>query len=68
MADVIDTMFGWMMEIFSWIIEKLVKLAVWLLKVAMAGIIALVSLVFRKKRSGSAGQEACPDEQHDNAG
>ncbi len=47
--DIIDVMFGWFVDIFSWIIDKLIKLCTWVIKVVFLGIIALFKSIFSKK-------------------
>ena len=49
MADVIDTMFGWLVDIFGWILDKFLKLCGWLIKLLVSGIVALFGLIFKKK-------------------
>ncbi len=51
MADVVDTMFGWLLEIFEWIFKALLKVCGWILKLLWLGIKSLFSLIFGKKES-----------------
>lgn len=51
MADVIDTMFGWFLEIVEWLFEAFLKVCGWILKLLWLGIKALFGLIvglFRK--------------------
>ena len=58
MADIVDTMFGWLVDIFGWILEKLLKLCGWILKLIWSGIVGLFKLIFKKKETTiSSGQD-----------
>lgn len=41
MADIVDTMFGWIVDIFAWIIDKTIMLIGWIIKVLFKGIVSL---------------------------
>lgn len=51
MADVVDTMFGWLLEIFEWLIKAFLKVCGWILKLFWIGIKSILGLIvglFRK--------------------
>lgn len=49
MADVIDTMFGWFLEILEWLLKAFLKVCGWILKLLWIGIKSLFGLIFGKK-------------------
>lgn len=51
MSDVVDTMFGWLLEIFGWVFKMIAKIAVWLVKLLFSGIKALFGLIFKKNNT-----------------
>lgn len=59
MADVVDTMFGWFLEILEWLFKAFLKVCGWILKLLWIGIKALFGLIvglFRKDNGDTAGQ------------
>ncbi len=52
MADVVDTMFGWLVDILGWVFDKFLKLCGWLIKLIVAGFVSLFRLIFKKNDSG----------------
>lgn len=58
MADVVDTMFGWFLEILEWLFKAFLKVCGWFFKLLWIGIKALFGLIvglFRKDNSDVAG-------------
>ena len=53
MADVVDTMFGWLVDIFGWIFEKILQLIGWLIKVVFKGIASLFKAIVHAFKSPS---------------
>jgi len=49
MADVVDVMFGWFVDLIGWLFEKILQLIGWLIKMLFGGIKALWNLIFRRK-------------------
>lgn len=59
MADVVDTMFGWFLEIVEWLFKAFLKVCGWILKLLWLGIKALFGLIvglFRKDGGNEIGQ------------
>lgn len=59
MADVVDSMFGWFLEILEWLFKAFLKVCGWILKLLWIGIKALFGLIvglFRKDNGDTAGQ------------
>lgn len=54
MADVVDTMFGWLLEIFEWVFKATLKVCGWILKLLWLGIKALFGLIFSKNKEDTA--------------
>lgn len=51
MADVVDTMFGWMIDLFSWLFTAFFKVCGWIIKLLWVGITALVGLIITRVNS-----------------
>lgn len=47
-GDIVDVMFGWLLELFGWIIKMMGRIAVWLLKLC----ITLIKALFNAIRKG----------------
>ena len=63
MADVVDTMFGWFLEIVDWLFKAFLKICGWILKLLWIGIKALFGLIvglLRKDNGNNAGQAPVP--------
>lgn len=50
MADVVDTLLGWLLEIFEWIFNAILKICGWIIKLLWLGIKALFVLIFKNKK------------------
>ena len=50
MADVVDTMFGWIVDIIGWLIDKTIKLIGWIIKMLFKGIVAVFRSIFHKDK------------------
>lgn len=65
MADVVDTMFGWFLEIVEWLFNAFLKVCGWILKLLWLGIKALFGVIvglFRKDSGNEIGQASVSTE------
>lgn len=50
MADIVDTMFGWIVDLFGWIIDKTIMLIGWIIKSLFKGIVALFRSISHQEK------------------
>lgn len=55
MADIVDTMLGWIVDIFVWIFKAILKVCGWILKQLWLGVKALYRLIFKKGQEDASG-------------
>lgn len=54
MADVVDTLLGWLLEIFEWIFNAILKICGWIIKLLWLGIKTLFGLIFKNNKKKDA--------------